>query len=326
MENSNNMTQTDCSPNFLFNLSAVLAHTIWFEQKQWALVRGVDDARMGGDPPAPTASETTAAQLQAFTEYLPGLFQVLRPEQALSEQANVDLQRGIQPQLADLNLELLQKYGPEYNKVGADLARENQQLQAANDLSILQGTGRDVVTAAAEAQRLADPEYYAAREATNKKYIDLINSYDPTGLSPTEAANIERLTNRSNTRSGTAGLGSPTSAIANAFAFDDKLQQKKQNLSNVLSQYQGLQAGNRSGVDAGSLTTGKPFVTAFNQNQFQPVQAFGNASSQTSGTANNFLAQTGENARQTNDINAQRRDTLDRVNETQQAVGSWLSL
>jgi hypothetical protein len=320
MENLNNMTQTDCSPNFLFNLSAVLAHTIWFEQKQWALVRGIDDARMGGDPPAPTANETTAAQLQAFTEYLPGLFQVLRPEQALSEQANVDLQRDIQPQLADLNLELLQKYGPEYNKVGADLARENQQLQAANDLAILQGTGRDVVSAATEAQRLADPEYYAAREATNKKYVDLINSYDPTGLSPTEAANIERMTNRSNTRSGTAGLGSPTSAIANAFAFDDKLQQKKQNLSNVLSQYQGLQAGNRSGVDAGSLTTGKPFVTAFNQNQFQPVQAFGNASSQTSGTANNFLAQTGENARQTNDINAQRRDSLDRFNETMSAL------
>lgn len=326
MENSNNMTQTDCSPNFLYNLSVVLAHTVWFEHKQLAIERCIDDARMGGDPPAASASETTAQQLMAFTEFLPGLMQVLRPEQAESEQANVDVQRTVQPQLADLNLELLQKYGPEYNKVGADLARENQQLQAENDLSILQGTGRDVVSAATEAQRLADPEYYAAREATNKKYLDLIGTYDPTGLSPTEAANIERITNRSNTRSGTAGLGSPTSAIANAFAFDDKLQQKKQNLSNVLSQYQGLQAGNRSGVDAGSLTTGKPFVTAFNQNQFQPVQAFGARSAETSGTANNFLAQTGENARQSNDIESQRRDTLDRVNETQQAVGSWLSL
>lgn len=322
--------QTNCSPeqelSFLANLATVLAHTVWYEQKQWALARGVDDARNGGDPPAPTASETTAAQLQAYTQYLPGLFEVLRPEQQKAEQATLDLQREFQPQLADLNVELLKQYGPEYNQVGADLARQNQQLQAENDLAILQGTGRDVITAATEAQRLADPEFYKTREVTSKAYQDLVNSYDLSGLSPTEAANIERMTNRSNSRGGVAGVGSPSTTTANAFAFDDKLQQKKSNLANVLNMYGNFQQGNRSGVDTFQLTTGKPSVGAYNQNLFQGVQPFGNASAEASGTANNFLAQTGENARQTNTINANRRDTLDRVNETQQAVGSWLSV
>lgn len=320
------MTQQDCSVNFLLNLSAVLAHSLWLEAKELAVARCVDDARNGGDPPAPTASETTAAQLQAFTQYLPGLLATLRPEQKLSEQNNLDVQREIAPQLAQLNTELLAQFGPEYNKVGQDLSRQNAIAQAETDAELLSGSGAKAVSAASEAQRLLDPEFYATREATAKKYGDLLATYDPTGLSPTEAASIERSVNRSNIGTGNAGLGSPTAAIGNAFAFDDKLQQKKNNLANVLNLYQGVQAGNRSGMDAYQIAAGKPSSSGYNQNQFQGVQPFGTASAETSGTANNFLQQTSNAALQSNQINSQRRDSLDRVNETQQAVGSWLSV
>lgn len=320
------MTQNDYSPEFLFNLSKVLAHTIWYEAKNIAVLCHVDDALLQGDPPAPTASETTAAQLQAFTQYLPGLFEVLRPEQAAQERFNLETQRELQPQLADLNADLLEEFGPRYNQVGADLSRQNALLQSETDKMLMEGSGRDLVRSTIDTQRIADPEYYATREATSKAYNDLVGSYDVSGLSPSEAASIERMTNRSNSRSGNAGTGSPSNAIKNAFAFDDKLQTKKNNLANVLNMYQGIQSGNRSGVDASLIATGKPASSGFNSNQFQGVQPFGTGSAEVSGTGNNFLAQTGENARQTNQINSQRRDTLDRVNETQQAVGSWLSV
>jgi hypothetical protein len=314
------MTQQNCSRNFLLNLSAVLAHTVWLEAKELAVARQVDDARNGGDPPAPTANETTAAQLQAFTQYLPGLLSTLRPEQKLSEQNNLDVQREIAPQLAQLNTELLAQYGPEYNKVGQDLSRQNAIAQAETDAQLLSGSGAKAVSAASDAQRLLDPEFYGTRENTARKYNELVNSYDPNGLSPSEAASIERSVNRSNIGTGNAGLGGPTAAIGNAFAFDDKLQQKKNNLSNVLNLYQGVQAGNKSGMDAYQIAAGKPSSSGYNQSQFQGVQPFGTASAETSGTANNFLSQTHQSAMQRNEIESKRRDGLDRVNETMSSL------
>ena len=336
--------------SFEINLSVVLAHSLVLETKNALSPNGiVDDARNGNDPPAPTAQESTREMLAAMQEGLPGLLDLYKDRLPGFEQSLADVRKTIAPQDQALNLELFKQFGPELNKIGRDIATANEQARAASDLKLLRESGKDLTSEYLKLARQVDPEFFKTRAEGAAGISNLLKDIgglpqqrllDETGqLSGGEQAAIERALNRAGARAGTLNAESPLSTIANAMRFGEagrarELANRAENratmafrpslLSEALKTTAGFLPTTRSGVDPFQITTGRPSTTDFGTSKFTGIpQGVGN---QFFNTANQMMGQTGQFQNTAANINAQRRDTLDRVNETMSGVGSMVSI
>lgn len=294
-----------------FNISLVLAHTLLLEYKgqepfgeSWALG--------GGDPAAPSASESTGQQMQALIQYLPSFLKTVSGQIQPTEQALINSSKAISPQKEQLSTDLYRQFGPQVNKIGSDIAAQNALSQSSSDAAVANsGSAKSLVQGTSDLSRLIDPEFYKNREATSAKYLDLIGGMDPNRLSGAEAANAERGLNRLNESSGNANTpNNPTAAIANAGVFGQALNAKRSLLSQALAGFAPIQSGSRSGIDTFQMTTGKPSMPAFGQGNLGGAVPVGQWAQQ---AGMGFLDQTGQNQRAGMDINSQRRDSLDRA-------------
>ena len=273
---------------------------------------------LGGDPPAPSAGESTAAQMQALIQNLPGLTKVTGENILPFEQARQNAAATISPQQNALALQLLQQFGPAINKVGTEIQGQNQVAGVRNDAAAINAAGQSgLVTNALELQRQADPEYYANRALLAQQQAAVTRNMGTGELTPTEMEQITRGVNRSNVGSGVANLGSPTAAIANSQAFGAAGQQKMNSISNALANTANSLQQFRSGFDPFQVSTGRSAFSNMGAQQFAgPSQNLGQG---TLGMSQNLLSEAGQNQRTAMGVNAQRRDTLDRVNETMSA-------
>lgn len=293
---------------FEVNLYVVLAHTIVYESKQeWP---GCESARCGGDPPAASPTESMASILSAYNEYLPKLSQTAIGILPSWNQAQLESMRQTSDPQTALQTELYRKYGPELNKIGTDIAGQNALAQAANDARLLSSPEmRSALESSLGLSRLADPEYYATRELAGQKTQDLLRSIDPNRLTGSESAEIERNLNRMNSAGGVSGATSPTAGLANALEFGNALNNKKTMLSNAINTATSFLPTARSGVFEG--TTGKGQLPNTGENKFMGVDQQAGKAGMDFG--NQILQGTFGLAQQQNDINSQRRDSLDRV-------------
>lgn len=267
---------------------------------------------MGGDQATPSAGETTASQLQAYTQYLPGLMQTTASQILPYEQQLLEANKVLAPQQAQLQTDLYDQYGSELNRVGADIQKNNALSQAQSDLAVISGPGRDLVQQGIDTQKLADPEYYANRALAGQQVGNLLNSINVNGLSGSERSEMERALAQQQNQRGIAQAPSNISTLEAANTYGSALQNKRNALSSALdTANQFLTGGAKSGVDAFQVATGRASQPNPGNAQFTGINP--NTGQQTSQLSNSFLQQTGENARQTNDINSQRRDSLDRV-------------
>lgn len=282
----------------------------------------------GGDPAPASAGETTANQMQALITHLPDLTRVTGENILPFEQARLDASKAISPQENALALQLYQQFGPALNALGMQIAGQNQQAAVSNDAAALNAASNaGLVDKALALQRQADPEYYKMREGIGAGASRLMQSFEGDGgmLSPTELEQIARGLNRTNVRAGLNSVGSPTAGVVNAMQFGEAGQQRKMNfqnsLSSALASTANAMAGTKSGFDPFQVATGRSaFAPNTGENKFQGnSQGLGQS---TLGLSNNLLQQTGENARQYNQLNAQRRDSLDRFNTTFDGVMS----
>lgn len=297
------------------NISIILAHTIMYEQEQLYPSIYCKEFHAGGDPPAPTPQETTAQSIASLTQGLPGLLKVISSNAPAYEQSQADLAKTIAPQQAALQAELYRLYGPQLNDTGSDIARSNALSQAETDRLVTGSPGAQaLVSNTNDLQKTLDPEFYKNREIASSKFQDLLSGMDPNKLTSGEIANVERTNNRSNIGRGIADSDSNIGAIGNALQFDNRLQAKKSALSQALANFSNIQAGSKSGVDAFQLTTGKPSNTSFGQNNL--TSANQNQFSNVSNQANGLLGNIFQSANNSANINSQRRDSLDRFNET----------
>jgi len=276
----------------------------------------------GGDPAPASAGETTAQQMQALITHLPDLTRVTGENILPYEQARLNASKAISPQENELALGLYQQFGPALNSLGMQIAGQNQQAAVTNDAAALNtASNAGLVDKALALQRQADPEYYRMREGIGAGANRLMQSFEGDGgmLSPTELEQISRGLNRTNVRSGLSDVGSPTAGVVNAMQFGEAGRQRKlgfqNSLSNALASTANAMAGTKSGFDPFQVATGRSaFAPNSGENKFQGnSQGLGQA---TLGMSNNLLQQTGENARQYNQLNAQRRDSLDRFGST----------
>lgn len=139
------------------------------------------------------------------------------------------------PIIAGANLDILRNLGPEFVNQTTALNRLGQEGQAATDLSMLRGAGRDITQETLNLQELADPEFFQLRRLLGEKGAALLEGQDPNKLTEAELANVERSANRSNIGRGLESSGSPIAGVGNALMFDDRLQKKRNTLLNTLT-------------------------------------------------------------------------------------------
>jgi len=270
---------------------------------------------MGGDAPAPTQQESTRDMLAALTAYMPELTTAYNKALPDLERGAMATRQEIAPQEAQLSYDLYKLFGPAVNEVGQGIYKSNQTAQAKTDAEILQGPGKELTRAALENSRIADPEYYRTREATADSYTKLLGSLDPTSLSAGEMASTERALNRANQQAGLTSAPSRQAGIRNALAYDDRMTAKKGMLSQALTNAPGVAQATKSGVDPYMMATGKtsyPQLGASALTGTSPA-GFGQSASNLTG---GMLSELGQNSRNSANINANRRDELDRFNES----------
>lgn len=301
----------------IYNIALVLAHSIQYEiEQQYPDCKNI--LNVGNDPAAPSVNESTGDMLQAYIKYLPDLLKSTSAQVLPTEQAQLAASQQISPAYSKLQADIFSQIAPGLNKTGQDIARSNAMSSAESDKAVLAGPGRDLVTQGLETAKIADPEYYKTREATGGQLSNLLGSFNLNGLSGGERAEAERSINRGNAGRGLGNNEGTLNTVSNAMNFGNAFQQKRQNLQSAIGSATAfLGNGAKSGVDVFQQATGRPSVP--NQGAAQFLGNNQNIGQTAQGMGLNLLGQIGQNQQSAMNINANRRDTWDRV---AQAFGS----
>lgn len=269
---------------------------------------------MGSDPSAQPIGDSTAQQLQALTANLPQLMTAINGQILPSAQANQAAQTAIAPQQAALMTQLFGQYGPQLNQIGNTINAQNALASASSDNAVLNGPGKDLLASAKAADMTQDPEYYATRALTSSRLGDLLNSININGLSGSERAEVERANAQSGQARGIANTPSQTATVENAMNFGSALQQKRNALGQAIGAATSFLPASRSGTDVFQVATGKPSTGNQGAGQFQGLPQ--NLGGDVTNLASSLFSGINANSINAQNINANRRDTLDKVNGT----------
>jgi hypothetical protein len=311
---------------FEINLSKVLSHSMVWESSRLEVD---NDIPLGyyrnGTNVIPNTSESMESVMKAYRENLIPMIQNQIQAAQAYEPAMQNLREQISPREQALNAQLYGQYGPQFAKIGSDIARQNAEAQAATDLGIVSGTGRDLVREAMKTQKEADPEAYRARELALANLEQLQGSLtDPNaGLSGAERAEIDRSLARENFARGTGATPTATSTVANAMAFGGAGEARKAQRQSAIANAAQLAAGSvqplSSRIDTFQLTTGRPSV---NQGEARTGGAR-EVGQESNAMGMNLFGNASQMRQQENQLNAQRKTGLDQFT---QVMGSMPSV
>lgn len=276
-----------------------------------------------GDAKSPPAAESMDSILKSYQNRLPEFMRAANANVLPTEEAKLTAAQATSPGWAQLQAQIFKDLGPVLSQTGSDISRQQALSQAATDAAVLEGPGRQVIERAIEAQKLADPEYYAQRSGVSDNLSKLFNSIDLSGaLSGGETEAIRRgLASESNAR-GTTTSPSMTETVAGAQVYGGaakaRQDQAKNQLTQALSVATGALPALKSGTDVFQVATGRPSTINTGDSKFMGVNQ--NIGQEAFSSANNLLNNTTQLKLNENQINADRRDGLDRFNETWSSV------
>lgn len=279
---------------------------------------------MGDDNPA-TTNESTDAVLEAYAKHFPDLMKINQENIIPNEQAKLEANKAVSPEYAALQNQLYKLYGPQLAATSDQINAASAKSSAQSDLDVLKGPGKDLVAEALKTAREADPEYYKSREQVGGRLSDLLGSIDLSGkLSGGEEESLNRSLSRENANRGLLNTPSQTAALSNAMTFGDARYNRQNQAKGQLAQALGIGTqflpASNSGIDVFKVATGKTSMPNAGDSKFQGVNQ--NIGADVSATGNNFLNQVTSLRQQELQSTDQRRDLLDRMNETGQALGS----
>jgi len=310
---------------FEFNLSKVLGHSMVWESSRLEVDNGIPlGYYRNGASPAPSTQESMDSVMKAYANNLIPLIQSQVKAAQSYEPAMQQLRSEISPREQQLNLDLYKQFGPAFSQVSSDIARQNAEAQAATDLGVVSGTGRDLVREAMKTQKEADPEAYRARELALANLEQLQGSLtDPNaGLSGAERAEIDRSMARENFARGVGATPTATSTVANAMAFGQAGEARKAQRQSAIANAAQLAAGAvqplSSRIDTFQLTTGRPAVNFGEQRTGGATQV----GQESNAMGMNLFNNANQMRQQENQINASRKDTLDQVMGITSSIGN----
>jgi hypothetical protein len=301
--------------NFQLNLALTLAHSSVVFARDFYSPNGiVNDAINGGDPAPQPVAESTRESLAAMTSALPGYGQAARSEMLPNELAKLNTAQQISPAYAAMINQLYGQYGPELNRIGQFIERDNRLASADADADILAGPGRRMTEEAQKLDEQLNKEFYDARRSGGKTLVDLLGSIN-LDRPDVEA---ERLIGRENARSGNLATPSATNTLANALQFGNEQMKRQGMAGNAVNAASNFMASSRSEFNPVVTALGRP-SSNIADSRFPGVsnpgdQAFNMASDVWGGTTGLSM--------QRNQLEAQRRDSLDRINETMSSMPS----
>lgn len=239
---------------------------------------------------APSANESTRAMLQALAQYAPDAIY------AINDTA---------PDTARTQLAIDKELYPQYY----ELDRQNQLQGSKNELEIAKGTGAELADQATALQQKVDPEFYKSRALVSDAIGKYLGSYDPSTLSPTEMAQIER-------GIGREGPVTPSAmnTIKNAQTFGDKATQRWQNFGNAVTQAASALPALKTGFTGFEVAT---------KRALSPLPANSTTAIGTNyGFANNVTNEIGANQRA---ALAKKKDVFDKINSATQSFNNVAS-
>jgi hypothetical protein len=309
---------------FEINLSKVLSHSMVWESSRLEVDNDIPLGyyRNGGSP-APGTQESMAEVMKAYRE---NIIPMIQQQVAAARQYEPEMQKlreEISPKEQALNKRLYEEFGPEFARIGSQIARQNAQAQAETDLGIVSGTGRELVREAMRTQKEADPEAYRARELALQNLEKLQGSLtDPNaGLSGAERAEIDRSMARENFARGTGATPTATSTVSNAMAFGQAGEARKAQRQSAIANAAQLAAGSvqplSSRIDTFQLTTGRPSI---NQGEAR-TGAAREVGQESNAMGMNLFGNASQMRQQENQINASRKDALDALTQGVSAAG-----
>jgi len=297
--------------DFYKNLAETLAHSaVYFSNPHGVVLYA------GGDPAPRELSETTPQMLQALTEGLPSLMQAINSSMGPNEQAKLDASRQVSPGYSELQQQIYDTIGRQMNKTGQDIARENAVSQAGTDLEVLQGPGAQLVKEGLEAAKLYDPEYFSTRERTAAGLEELFKP----GLTGGEREEVTRSLARDSAGRGTLTTPSNTKTVANAMTYGGAARDR---LASAISQANNSLPNFRSGVDVFQVATGRPSAANSGDQKFMGTQT--NLGESATASVNGLMGQISDTQRNSMNINANRRNVADMINQGVSAVGQVAS-
>lgn len=246
-----------------------------------------------------SAGETTDASMQATIKNLPKLTQLITELTPAVEQGRFDVAQQISPQFARLANELLDTEGRRSAQIGGEISAANRNQQVTSELETLRGPGKELLAAATEAAREADPEFFEGREAAGAKLLELLNGVSVDG-SGGELAASERGINRLN-QGRTSGVGSNTDTIRNAINFGDERLKRVGAVSAAINTASNLLPATRQGIDTFAQATGRAGTTNLGQQTNTGVRT---QSNDTLSQGQQVFGEANSNARQANQLNS----------------------
>lgn len=279
---------------------------------------------MGGGPDYMNSQETTADMMKAYIQNMPDLVRTTGENILPMERAQLAAQREIAPGQADLALSLGQKYMPGFTKLGIDQASQQAQGQAASDLALMQGKGKELAQAALAQQKELDPEYYKSRGESSDALSKLFGSLDDPngGLSGAEHEEVSRSLARDNaSRGNTDPTAESTvrSAMNMGSAGAARKSQKQQAIGSAIGAATGAIPGFKSGMDALQLTTGRPATPNTGMAQFGGVTSVGQ---NTMNLGGQLLNQAGSFAQQNQQNQATKKGFIDQFSQVMGSLPS----
>lgn len=271
------------------------------------------------------AGRNLADQTQSLQNILPYLTEALNKAGVSSALGGLDASRATSGGYAELQANLFNTYGPVLNQIGNEIQRQNALASASRENEVLQGPGKDLVKNAYDLSQIYDKPYYDTRAQSSSRLKDLMDSIDLSGgLSETERREIQQGQARQGIQRGTLNAPSNTDVVSNAMQFGQaghaRQQEAKSNLSDAIAKAAAFLPTAKSGVDVFQTATGRSSSTNPGQSLFTGTKDANNSNSY--GLAGNLLS-AGTNISTTGmNIDANKKDWLDKFNQIASGIGS----
>ena len=304
---------------FLAGLSSVLAHSMVYFSRTCVKLMACGGTKVNN------TSESVDSMMRSYIANLPKMLSTTAANVLPTEQALLDASSVISPQQAQLETDLYRTYGPQINQIGSDIARQNALAQAGSDLAVLQGPGKDLAASAVAAQKVADPEYYAARAQAMEQLSRLFGSLqDPSGgLSGSERAEVERAIARREANAGSLGtptnIGTVQAGMDFGKAGEDRRAAKQTAIANSVGAATSFLPTAKSGIDVFQVATGRSSQPNTGESRLSGTADVGNS---TFATGNNLFNNIGALQQQNNSLTANKKTGLDQISQVAGITGS----
>lgn len=200
----------------------------------------------------PPSAQPVGSTLSDYSAYLPGLTAEMSHMQPQIASDIVNSMGRLTQGANEVALQQLDRFG-------LPLAQQGQRINASN------------AAANAALQNRYNPAYRGANT--------LINSMNLSGLSPGEAASVERGVNQTNTGSGNLGLVNPMNTISNAINFGGAFNNKLGVYTNAVNAASGAMGNFSPSNPTGSNPGSNQFANTSSANTNLPASSvfgFGN--------------------------------------------------